>query len=181
VEQERVIHMGLLIEALVSILLVVTITYCIRLERQLGRLRSDDTAMRKTIADLSLAADRAEVAIAGLRRTTVEGEKGLGERLREVEVVSAALARETANGETVLARIAQIVTSQRVQADVGKARDLQEQLQSRTDGQRSSLSSEPSLPSNDVSSPVRLEKLSGAAQAARELARRVSDVTAEAA
>jgi hypothetical protein len=162
--------MGLLIETMVSVLLVITILYCVRLERQLTRLRADDTAMRKTVADLSLAADRAEAAIAGLRRTATEGEKGLGERLKEVEAVAAALARETEAGEIVLGRISKIVASQRVHGHLENARDLKQQLEQQRDAAAAPLAP-----------PVKIERLTGAAQAARELSRRVQDVTAEAA
>jgi hypothetical protein len=172
--------MSLLIETLVCVLLVVTILYCVRLERQLQRLRADDTSMRKTVADLSMAADRAEAAIAGLRRTATEGEKGLGERLKEVETVAAALARETEAGETVLARIAQIVSSQRIQTEAEKARELKLQLERQAAAQVAETKSAPEK-AVVAAAPIRLDKLTGAAQAARELARRAQDVTAEAA
>jgi hypothetical protein len=98
----------LTIESLVAMLLLLTILYCVRLNGQLKRLRSDETAMRATIAELLTAAETAERAIAGLKVTVREAEATLGERLRDAERYSTEMANNTAAGAEVLERLTQI-------------------------------------------------------------------------
>ena len=57
---------GVIINGLVAILLVLTIGYCMRLNRRLMLLKSDEHSLRATIAELVTATDMAERAIAGL-------------------------------------------------------------------------------------------------------------------
>ena len=75
----------LTIESLVSILLLLTILYCIRLNEQLKRLKADGTSMQQTIAELLTATESAERAIAGLKATVREADETLGERLKAAE------------------------------------------------------------------------------------------------
>ena len=70
----------LTIESLVSILLLLTILYCIRLNEQLKRLKADGSSMQQTITDLVAATDSAERAIAGLKNTVLEADE-TGNRL----------------------------------------------------------------------------------------------------
>jgi hypothetical protein len=98
----------LTIESLVAILLLLTILYCVRLNDQLKRLKTDETAMRATIVELVTASETAERAIAGLKLTLREAEETLGERLRAAESFSTELARNTAAGTEVLDRLTQI-------------------------------------------------------------------------
>jgi hypothetical protein len=98
----------LTIEGLVAMLLLVTILYCVRLNSQLKRLRADEAAMKEVIADLSMATDRAERAIAGLKATVSEADKNLGERLRVAERVYVDVAKQTEAGADLLNRLMQI-------------------------------------------------------------------------
>jgi hypothetical protein len=98
----------LTIEGLVAMLLLVTILYCVRLNGQLKRLRADEAAMKEVIADLSMATDRAERAIAGLKATVSEADKNLGERLRVAERVYVDVAKQTEAGADLLNRLMQI-------------------------------------------------------------------------
>ena len=102
------INIPLTIEALVSVLLLLTILYCVRLNTQLKQFRADEGAMRRTIADLVAATENAERAIAGLKATARETDETLGERLRCAEQFSADIVRYTDAGADVLARLAQI-------------------------------------------------------------------------
>lgn len=102
------INVPLTIEALVAILLLLTILYCVRLNGQLKRLKADESAMRRTIAELVTATETAERAIAGLKATVRETDDTLGERLRSAEQFSADIVRYTEAGGEVLARLAQI-------------------------------------------------------------------------
>ncbi len=102
------INVPLTIEALVSVLLLLTILYCVRLNAQLKRLKAEEGTMRRTIAELVAVTDTAERAIAGLKATVKETEDTLGERLRAAEQFSADIVRYTDAGADVLSRLAQI-------------------------------------------------------------------------
>jgi hypothetical protein len=102
---------GLVIECLVAVLLLLTIGYCLILNRRLARLRADEGSFRATIAELVAATDSAERAIAGLQMTVRDCDDTLGERLRASEAVRGDLADELSRGEQLLARIARIVAA----------------------------------------------------------------------
>lgn len=57
----------LLLDALIAILLVATITYCVRLHRKLGMLRKNQGELSRLVESLNEATARAEAGIAGLR------------------------------------------------------------------------------------------------------------------
>jgi chromosome segregation ATPase len=109
--------LSLVIEGTVVILLGVTVTYCIILDRRLQRLRADETSIRQTAVDLGLAADRAERAIEGLKASLTEREAALGDRLKAAEATSQGLAESIRAGDEVLARIGQAVASARMMID----------------------------------------------------------------
>ena len=108
---------GLLVETMVSILLLLTILYCVRLNRQLRLLKADEQTLRATISELITATEIAERAIAGLKSTMHDGEKDLSERLSRVEEVSAELDAKLAAGEELLARIGRIASAARGTAE----------------------------------------------------------------
>jgi len=101
--------LGIAIEILVALLLALTIGYCMLLNRQLKRLRSDEHSLRATISELVTATEIAERAIAGLKLTVEECEAGLGARLRSADRFTADLDRSTAAGKELLDRLTQIV------------------------------------------------------------------------
>lgn len=100
--------LGLLIECLVAVLLITTIFYCVILNRRLTRLRSDEEALRGTIAELVTAVGMAERAIESLKVTTAEAEASLGSRLAEAETRAEELGGQIEAGRGVLGRICQI-------------------------------------------------------------------------
>jgi hypothetical protein len=104
---------GLLIETMVSFLLLLTILYCVRLNKQLRLLKADEQTLRATISELITATEIAERAIAGLKSTMHDGEKDLSGRLARVEQVSTELDAKLAAGEELLARIARIASAAR--------------------------------------------------------------------
>ena len=105
-------HMiGLLIESTVAILLVITIVYCVLLERRLRRLRADEQSLRAVIAELMAATDIADRAICGLKVTVRECDQNLGERLRAAERFTASIAGQLAAGENLLRRLSQIAAA----------------------------------------------------------------------
>ena len=68
--------LSVIIELIVALLLVVTISYCFVVNRKLAALRTDQTGLRQVVAELNRSTERAEKAIVEMRRTahTVEGE-----------------------------------------------------------------------------------------------------------
>ena len=101
------------VEGLVSVLLAMTIGYCVLLNSRLKRLRADEANLRATISELLTATEIAERAITGLKQTATECDKTLAQRLREAEFFSMEISREIAEGEKVLGRIAQITQAAR--------------------------------------------------------------------
>ena len=92
---------NVLADLLLAILLVSTIVSSVALSRRITKLKADESAMRKTAAELIVASETAERAIAGLRTA---------------ERYAADLAGQVAAGEAVMSRIAQIVESSRALA-----------------------------------------------------------------
>jgi hypothetical protein len=106
-------HYGYLIESMVSVLLLLTILYCVRLNRQLRLLKADEQSLRATIGELITATEIAERAIGGLKATMREGEQSLGERLARAESMTADFERQLNAGEELLARLNRIVAATR--------------------------------------------------------------------
>jgi hypothetical protein len=99
---------GLIIECLVAVLLLLTIGYCVILNRRLSRLRANEVSMKHTISELLTATETAERAIAGLKITVRDCDHTLGERLRSSDKIRSDLERELERGESILSRIMQI-------------------------------------------------------------------------
>ena len=106
-------HYGYLVESMVSILLLLTILYCVRLNKQLRLLKADEQTLRATISELITATEIAERAIAGLKSTMREGEQSLGVRLQRAESLTADIERQLTAGEELLARLTRIAGAAR--------------------------------------------------------------------
>lgn len=104
---------GLVIESLVAVLLLLTIGYCMLLNRRLKRLKADEQSMRAMIAELITATEIAERAIGGLKVTVRECDENLGAQLAAGTALSAKLAKQVTAGETILNRLTQIALAAR--------------------------------------------------------------------
>jgi len=144
----------LLADFLVAVLLVATIVSSLALSRKITRLKADEAAMRKIIAELMLATETAERAIAGLRTTLGDCDRTLADRLRTAERYAADLASQVEAGEAVVERIGQIVDASRQIAAME--------------------SQAPAAAAKEVVANARIERLSAAAAAAEALAERAS-------
>jgi hypothetical protein len=113
--------LALIIESLVAILLMITIGYCISLNKRLTRLKNDEHALKATISELITATEIAERAIAGLKMTVRECDQNLGERLRTAERFCADIDRQVAAGDGVLERLAKIVSAARPELGLAPA------------------------------------------------------------
>ncbi|HWK94312.1 MAG TPA: DUF6468 domain-containing protein [Pseudolabrys sp.] len=109
-------HYGFLIESMVSILLLMTILYCVRLNNQIRLLKADEQSLRATISELITATEIAERAIGGLKTTMREGEQTLGERIKRTEAISADLGQQLEAGEALLSRLVRITEAGRPDA-----------------------------------------------------------------
>jgi Domain of unknown function (DUF6468) len=116
-------HYGYMVESMVAVLLLLTILYCVRLNKQLRLLKADEQSLRATISELITATEIAERAIAGLKSTMREGEQSLGERLQRTERLSNDIERQLMAGEELLARLSRIVGVARVSEATGAAPD----------------------------------------------------------
>jgi hypothetical protein len=100
---------GFLIESLVAILLLVTIGYCMILNKRLKRLKADEQALKAMISELMTATEIAERAVGGLKSAAHECEDTLGDRMRAAERFCADLARQVKSGEALINRLSRIV------------------------------------------------------------------------
>ncbi len=132
---------GYLIESMVSVLLLMTILYCVRLNKQLHLLKADEQSLRATISELITATEIAERAIAGLKSTMRDGEQTLNERLQRSEVVTAEFDRQLKSGEVLLAKLIRItgVGKDTEQANVPDAQSVAAAAQAFADRSRARL------------------------------------------
>jgi hypothetical protein len=98
---------------MVSILLLLTILYCVRLNKQLRLLKADEQSLRITISELITATEIAERAIAGLKQTMREGEQVLSARLQRSEELSGEIEQQMKGAEALLAKLTRIATAGR--------------------------------------------------------------------
>ena len=107
--------LGLMIESLVAVLLLLTISFCIVLNRRLKKLKADEQALKGTISELITATEIAERAIAGLKMTVRDCDQSLGERLRAGESLARELGDQLDGGRQIMAQLAQITRAARPQ------------------------------------------------------------------
>jgi hypothetical protein len=149
---------GAMIDIVVAILLVLTIGYCMMLNRRLKMLKADEQSLRATISELVTATEIAERAIGGLKLTVHECDMGLGERLRKAERMSIEIDRAVVSGKDLLARLSQIVTA-------GRRTDVP--VVSPIEAQRTDTKTEPKTNSQTVSK-TDAKSVAAAAQAFAE-------------
>src|SRR4051812_22702511 len=105
--------LGVAIETLVAILLMLTIGYCILLNRRLKRLKADEHSLKATIAELITATEIAERAIGGLKHTVRDVNENLGGQLAAATQMSENLKRQLAEGDHVVRRLTKIAIAAR--------------------------------------------------------------------
>jgi len=104
---------GVAIESLVAILLILTIAYCMLLNRRLKRLKADEHSLKATIAELITATEIAERAIGGLKLAVRDVNEDLGNRLTAATEMSAQLKKQLAEGDNVVRRLSKIAIAAR--------------------------------------------------------------------
>jgi hypothetical protein len=114
---------GLMIESLVAGLLVVTIGYCVVLNRRLVRLKADEMSLKATISELITATEIAERAVSGLKIAVRDCDRDIGERLRAAEQFSTSLGQQLTQGQDILVRLARIATASKAVREVPAERE----------------------------------------------------------
>lgn len=105
--------LGLTIETLVAVLLVVTIGYCMLLNKRLTRLKADEHSLRAVIAELVTATEIAERAIGGLKHAVRDVNENLGSQLAAATRMSEQLRAQLAESDNVVRRLSRIATAAR--------------------------------------------------------------------
>src|SRR6202165_1967188 len=105
--------MGIAIESLVAVLLMVTIGYCMLLNKRLKRLKADEHSLKATIAELITATEIAERAIGGLKHTVRDVNENLGNQLTSAAQMSQQLEKQLAGSDNVFRRLSKIAIAAR--------------------------------------------------------------------
>jgi hypothetical protein len=105
--------LGVVIESLVAILLMLTIAYCMLLNKRLKRLKADESSLKATIAELITATEIAERAIGGLKHTVRDVNENLGSKLAAATEMSAHLKTQLSECDGVVRRLSKITLAAR--------------------------------------------------------------------
>ena len=105
--------LGIAIESLVTILLMITIGYCMLLNKRLKRLKADEQTLKATIGELITATEIAERAIGGLKHTVRDVNENLGNQLNAATEMSAQLKKQLAEADNVVRRLSKIAIAAR--------------------------------------------------------------------
>ena len=109
--------LGLMIETLVAVLLLITIGYCMLLNKRLRRLKADEHSLKAVIAELITATEIAERAIGGLKHTVRDVNENLGSQLASATQMSEQLRRQIGEADTVVRRLTKIAIAARPQSE----------------------------------------------------------------
>ena len=105
--------LGVVIESLVAVLLMLTIGYCMLLNKRLKRLKADEHSLKATIAELITATEIAERAIGGLKHTVRDVNENLGSQLTAATQMAGHLKGMLAEGDGVIRRLSKIAIAAR--------------------------------------------------------------------
>ena len=105
--------LGIAIESLVAVLLILTIGYCMLLNKRLKRLKADEHSLKATIGELITATEIAERAIGGLKHTVRDVNENLGSQLAAAAEMSEQFKKQLAEGDSVLRRLSKIAIAAR--------------------------------------------------------------------
>ena len=109
--------LGFMIESLVAILLVLTIGYCMLLNKRLQRLKADEHSLKAVIGELVTATEIAERAIGGLKHTVRDVNEHLGAQLGAAHDMSDLLRKQLGEADHVVRRLSKIANAARSPVD----------------------------------------------------------------
>ena len=105
--------LGFMIESLVAVLLLLTIGYCMLLNKRLQRLKADEHSLKAVIGELVTATEIAERAIGGLKHTVREVNEHLGVQLGAAHEMSDLLKKQLGEADHVVRRLSKIASAAR--------------------------------------------------------------------
>lgn len=109
--------LGLAIESLVAVLLVLTIGYCVMLNKRLKRLKADEASLKATIGELITVTEIAERAIGGLKHTVRDVNENLGSQIAAATSLSTLMKKQLLEGDSVVQRLSRIAVAARAVGD----------------------------------------------------------------
>ncbi len=104
--------LGVMVELLVAMLLVVTIAYCVLVNRKLVQLRSDQSEIKIFVRELLSATILAEQAIAGLRLGAQNADRSLAEQIERVRDLDEHLRTNIEKGEALVLKLSAVTRGQ---------------------------------------------------------------------
>ncbi len=110
----------MIMNIVVLLALFVTIVYAIRLSRQLSQVRGDQERLRKLIADLEKASDRAENAVKSMRETAEGSGDDLQDRINAARSLTDELEIMIEAGDSLAGRLELAAESSRKSTTSGK-------------------------------------------------------------
>ena len=105
--------LGIVIEGLVAVLLVLTIGYCMLLNKRLKKLKADEQSLKATIGELITVTEIAERAIGGLKHTVRDVNENLGAQINAATALAELLKGQLAEGDAVVRRLSKIAAAAR--------------------------------------------------------------------
>lgn len=105
--------LGMAIETLVAILLMLTIVYCVMLNKRLTRLKADEHSLKAVIGELITATEIAERAIGGLKLAVRDVNENLGSQLAAATQMSDQLYKQLGEADNVVRRLSKIAIAAR--------------------------------------------------------------------
>src|SRR3954465_13574703 len=109
--------LGIMIESLVAILLMLTVGYCMLLNKRLQRVKGDEHSLKATIGELITATEIAEGGIGGLKHTVRDVNENLGNQLTAATQLSQHLKKQLAEGDGIVRRLSRIAVAARPGAE----------------------------------------------------------------
>jgi hypothetical protein len=106
-----------MIESLVAVLLLLTIGYCMLLNKRLQRLKADEHSLKAVIGELVTATEIAERAIGGLKHTVRDVNENLGAQLGAAHEISDLLKKQLGEADLVVRRLSKIAIAARSPVD----------------------------------------------------------------
>jgi Domain of unknown function (DUF6468) len=104
---------GIVIESLVAALLMLTIGYCMLLNKRLKLLKADEHSLKATIGELITATEIAERAIGSLKLTVRDVNEHLGNKIASATDMSEQLKKQLVESDNVLRRLTKIAVAAR--------------------------------------------------------------------
>src|ERR1700757_2985619 len=105
--------LGFMIESLVAVLLLITIGYCMVLNKRLQRVKADEHSLKAVIGELITATEIAERAIGGLKLAVRDVNENLRSPLPAATQMSDPLSKQLGEADNVVRRLSKIAIAAR--------------------------------------------------------------------